>query len=59
MSPERNQNPERPSAPLVSVVTGYYNRGPLVRRTVDSILGQSFRDFELIAFIAVVDTERG
>ncbi|UEM05094.1 glycosyltransferase [Skermanella rosea] len=50
MSPERNQNPVRPSAPLVSVVTGYYNRGPLVRRTVDSILGQSFRDFELIAF---------
>lgn len=34
----------------VSVITGYYNRGPLVARTVESILAQTFGDFELIVF---------
>jgi cellulose synthase/poly-beta-1,6-N-acetylglucosamine synthase-like glycosyltransferase len=50
MSHDQNSfNLDRP-APLVSVITGYYNRGDLVRRTVDSILDQSFKDFELIVF---------
>lgn len=34
----------------VSVVSGYYNRAEVLKRTVDSILGQSFRDLELIVF---------
>lgn len=36
--------------PKVSVVTGYHNRGPLLDRTIESILGQTFQDFELIVF---------
>lgn len=34
--------------PLVSVLMGVYNRERFVRQSVRSILGQSFRDFELI-----------
>jgi len=36
--------------PKVSVITGFYNRGPLLERTIESILNQTFRDFELIVF---------
>lgn len=34
----------------VSVVTGYYNRGALLERTILSILSQTYVDFELIVF---------
>ena len=34
--------------PLVSVIVPTYNRAHLIRRTVDSILGQSYRHFELL-----------
>ena len=36
--------------PRVSVVTGFYNRGELLERTISSILNQTFTDFELIVF---------
>lgn len=34
--------------PKVSVIVTTYNRAHLVRETIDSILGQTFKDFELI-----------
>src|SRR5258705_172714 len=34
--------------PRVSVIIPTFNRGSLVRGAIDSVLGQSFRDFELI-----------
>ena len=37
------------SSPKVAVVTSYYNRAPVVRRTLESILDQTFTDFELYA----------
>lgn len=36
--------------PKVSVITGFYNRGALLERTIESILGQTFTDFELVVF---------
>lgn len=36
--------------PRVSIITGYYNRAPVLRRTVESILRQTFTDFELLVF---------
>ncbi|MFS0712932.1 glycosyltransferase [Microbacterium sp. 2P01SA-2] len=36
--------------PRVSVVTGFYNRSALLKRTIDSILAQTFEDFELLVF---------
>lgn len=36
------------SSPVVSVVVPLYNKAPYVRRCIDSILGQTLRDFELI-----------
>jgi glycosyltransferase involved in cell wall biosynthesis len=36
--------------PKVSVVTGYYNRSASLRLTIDSILSQTYTDFELIVF---------
>jgi hypothetical protein len=36
--------------PKVSVVTGFYNRAPALERTIASILGQTFRDIELVVF---------
>lgn len=36
--------------PKVSVITGYYNRSDAVEATIRSILDQTFRDLELIAF---------
>lgn len=36
--------------PRVSVITGFYNRGPLLERTIESILNQTFNDFELVVF---------
>jgi glycosyltransferase involved in cell wall biosynthesis len=35
--------------PRFSVIVPVYNRGALLRPTIDSILGQEFQDFELIA----------
>ena len=34
--------------PAVSVIIATYNRAALLRETIDSILNQRFRDFELI-----------
>ncbi|RYZ77155.1 MAG: glycosyltransferase, partial [Proteobacteria bacterium] len=34
----------------VSVITGFYNRGEFLRQTIESILNQTFSDFELICF---------
>jgi len=36
------------SSPRVSVIVPLYNKGPYIRRCVDSILQQTFQDFELI-----------
>jgi glycosyltransferase involved in cell wall biosynthesis len=36
------------SSPVVSVVVPLYNKAPYVRRCLDSILGQTLRDFEVI-----------
>lgn len=36
--------------PRVAVVSGYYNRADRLERTVTSILGQTFEDFELVVF---------
>jgi glycosyltransferase involved in cell wall biosynthesis len=36
------------SAPAVSVVIATYNRAHLIAETLNSVLGQSFRDFEVI-----------
>lgn len=37
-----------PSHPLVSVVIATYNRAHYVKKSVESVLNQTFRDFELI-----------
>lgn len=36
--------------PKVSVVTGYYNRAAVLERTISSVLGQTFRDLDLVVF---------
>ncbi len=36
--------------PRVSVVSGFYNRGPLLARTIESILNQTFDDLEFVVF---------
>ncbi|ODT72397.1 MAG: hypothetical protein ABS75_04640 [Pelagibacterium sp. SCN 63-23] len=36
--------------PKVSVITGYYNRGEHLERTILSVLNQTYRDLELIVF---------
>lgn len=43
-----NIKPANQSAPSVSVVIATYNRARFLHETLDSILGQRFRDFELI-----------
>jgi len=46
-----HRSPRRPamtSAPLVSVVIPAYNAAWCVRKAIDSVLAQDFRDFELI-----------
>lgn len=53
MSGTRNILPEAgseacPSSPHVSVVMGVYNGGARLQATVESILNQTFRDFEFI-----------
>jgi glycosyltransferase involved in cell wall biosynthesis len=35
-------------APTVSVLVKAYNHAPFVRQTIESILGQSFQDFEIV-----------
>jgi glycosyltransferase involved in cell wall biosynthesis len=35
-------------APTVSVLVKAYNHAPFVRQTIDSILGQTFQDFEIV-----------
>ncbi len=37
-------------SPKVTVITGYYNRGHALDETIDSIMNQSFHDFEFIIF---------
>ncbi|WP_426357587.1 glycosyltransferase family 2 protein [Pseudocolwellia sp. HL-MZ19] len=36
--------------PKITVITGYYNRAHALEHTIDSILQQTFTDFELIVF---------
>jgi glycosyltransferase involved in cell wall biosynthesis len=36
--------------PLVTVITGYYNRAEALDVTIDSIMNQTFNDFEFIIF---------
>jgi GT2 family glycosyltransferase len=36
------------TVPTVSVITAFYNRAPVLRRTIESILEQSYADLELI-----------
>jgi glycosyltransferase involved in cell wall biosynthesis len=38
----------RAKAPLVSVIIPTYNRGWILKEAIDSVLGQDFKDFELI-----------
>lgn len=38
------------SLPKVSVITGFYNRGPLLSRTLDSLLAQTYPNLEIIVF---------
>ncbi|PML57943.1 glycosyltransferase family 2 protein [Vibrio lentus] len=37
-------------SPKVSIITGYYNRSDALDVTIDSIMHQSYQDFELIVF---------
>ena len=36
------------TVPRVSVITAFYNRAPVLRRTIESVLNQTYADFELI-----------
>jgi glycosyltransferase involved in cell wall biosynthesis len=36
--------------PKVTVITGYYNRGHALNKTIDSIMNQSYTNFEFIVF---------
>lgn len=46
--------------PKVSVVMTSYNRAPLLPRAIESVLGQSFKDFEfIIVDDASMDDSRG
>lgn len=40
--------PIDPNFPLISVVVATYNRADYIRESIDSVLGQTFRDFEII-----------
>ncbi|WP_053004799.1 glycosyltransferase family A protein [Kocuria sp. SM24M-10] len=40
--------PSNPDRPLVSVVISTYNRADYIKDSIDSVLGQTFGDFELI-----------
>src|SRR5256885_13277506 len=43
-----NELPIRRTTPTVSVVMPVYNGGPFLRQSLDSILAQSYPDFEVI-----------
>lgn len=47
-------------APRVSIITGYYNRGHLLDRTLQSLLKQTYPNFEIIVFddCSTDDTEK-
>ena len=45
---EANRTETRMTAPAISVVMGVYNGGDAVLATIESVLDQSFRDFEFI-----------
>jgi glycosyltransferase involved in cell wall biosynthesis len=38
----------RPDAPVVSVLVKAFNHAPYIRETIDSVLNQSFQDFEIV-----------
>ena len=44
----RFQEAEGPAAPKVSVIVPNYNHAPYLRQRLDSIINQTFRDFEVI-----------
>jgi glycosyltransferase involved in cell wall biosynthesis len=48
MATKRGSMPEQDHPPLVSVLLPVFNGAPLVRVAVESVLGQSYGDFELI-----------
>ena len=39
---------EKNEAPLVSVIIPTFNRAPVLKRAILSVLGQSYSDFELL-----------
>ena len=45
--------------PRVSVVIPAYNNAAYIVETVESVLAQDYDDFELIAFVAIVDPSTG
>ncbi|GAB6059677.1 hypothetical protein JCM31598_27940 [Desulfonatronum parangueonense] len=45
METKRSRHVDRPE---ISVIIPVYNRAHLLQRTIDSVLGQTFRDFEVI-----------
>ena len=36
--------------PLISIITGFYNRAKILERTIDSLLSQTYGNFELLVF---------
>jgi glycosyltransferase involved in cell wall biosynthesis len=44
----RKQKTENPAPPRLSVIMSVFNAGPYLRPAIDSVLAQTFRDFELV-----------